>query len=106
MSTTAALIATANAITLILGGMIATLGWRAYRRTGSPALRALAAGIGLVTVGTAIGGSLHQFTSTDLITAVAIQSVFVACGFAVMAYSLSKTAYSPPLRGRILTRRR
>lgn len=91
MSTTTAVIVSANLITLVFGGAITGLGWRAYRRTGSHALRALAIGIGLVTLGTAVGGSLHQMVGTDVVTAVAVQSVFVAVGFVVLAYSLMRT---------------
>lgn len=106
MSTTTVIIAGANAVTLVLGGAIAYLGWRAYRRTEAGALRALAVGIGLVAVGTAAGGLLHQFTDAQLTTAVAIQSVFVAIGFAILAYSLSRTADMPSIRGRLPIRSR
>jgi hypothetical protein len=51
-------------------------------------LRALAAGIGLLTVGALIGGALHQFLGLSLGLSVTIQSVCTAVGFAVMTYSL------------------
>ncbi len=106
MSTTILIIAVANAVTLVLGGTITFLAWRAYRRTESAALRSLSIGIGLVTLGTLIGGSLHQLVATDVTTAVAVQSVFVAVGFAVLGYSLSKTAAAPPIRSTLFTRLR
>lgn len=105
MSSTITIIAVTNAITFVLGGMIAALAWRAYRRTTSRALRAMAIGIGLVTTGMATGGLLHQFTGTDLLTAVAIQNSFVALGFAVLAYSLSKTATPTERTRRLLIQR-
>lgn len=94
MPTTTVIVA-ANVATLVLGGAITALAWRAYRRTGSQALFSLSLGIGLVTLGTAIGGLLHQLTPYNLLTAVAIQSVFVACGFAVLGFSLTRTAATP-----------
>lgn len=97
-------IAVANTVTLLLGGLITYLAWRAYRRTEARALRALSIGIGLVTMGMVIGGLLHQFTGTELLTAVAIQSVFVATGFSVLAYSLSKTAEPAERTKRLITR--
>lgn len=105
MISTTTIIAIANAITLLFGGTITYLAWRAYRRTDARALRAMTIGIGLVTLGMAIGGSLHQFTDTELLTAVALQSSFVALGFAVLAYSLSRTAAPAPPR-QLLTRSR
>lgn len=100
------IIVIANLITLVLGGFICLLGCRAYRRTGATALRALAVGFGLVTVGTAIGGLLHQFTPVEFIGGVALQSLFVAAGFAILAYSLSNNVERPALRSRWLSRQR
>lgn len=83
-------------VTLICGGLITTLAYRAYRRTGVRTLRALAIGLGLVTIGGLIAGGAHQFTSLDLTLGIAIQSTFTALGFAVLAYSL----YAENIRGR------
>lgn len=75
-------------ITVIFGTLLTALAWRAQRRTGSAALRALAFGIGLVTLGTLSGGVLHQVVGVDLVVGVGVQSVFTALGFAVMTYSV------------------
>jgi len=85
---TTLVLALTKAATLVFGTLLTSLSWRAYRRTGAPALRALAAGIGLVTVGAIVGGALHQFVAIRLIVAVSVQSVFTATGFAVLTYSL------------------
>jgi hypothetical protein len=78
----------AQTATLLFGGAITILAVRAYRRTGSPALRALAVGIGLLTVGALLGGTLHQLLGLGLRTSVLVQSVATAVGFAVLTYSL------------------
>lgn len=78
----------AEAVTLFVGGFVTFLAGRAYLRTGSPALRALAVGLGLVTVGGLLAGAVHQMTGVDLVGAIAIRSTFTAAGFLVLAYSL------------------
>jgi hypothetical protein len=74
--------------TLLLGGLITFFSLKAHRRTGSPALRALAIGFGLVTVGALIAGVGHQFTSLSLTHSVVIESSLTLVGFAVIVYSL------------------
>lgn len=78
----------ANTVTLVFGSAIVLLAYRAYARTGSRALRALTVGLGLVTLGTLLGGSLHQLTGASLLESIAVQSTFTALGFVVLAYSL------------------
>ena len=86
---TTVIIAT-NTITLVFGGIVTAVAVRAYLRTGAPALRALAVGLGLVTVGTVVGGVVHQLLSIELLTAVAIQSAFTAAGCLALALSLTR----------------
>jgi len=81
-------IAATQTVTLLAGGFVTLLAFRAYRRTGAPALRALSAGLGLVTAGALLAGVVHQVAHTDLATAIAVQSTAMAVGFAVLAYSL------------------
>lgn len=88
MNHVSAIIVAANTVTLLFGTFVTLLAYRAYRRTDSPALRALAVGLGLVTVGTIAGGVLHQVTPTSLVTSIAVHSCFTAAGFVVLAYSL------------------
>ena len=81
-------ITAAKTATLLLGGLITYLTAKAYRRTGAPALRALAIGFGIVTLGGVIAG-IGDFTGVaDLRTSVLIQSTVTAIGFAVITYSL------------------
>lgn len=77
-----------NTVTLLCGGFVTVLAVRAYRRTGSQSLGALALGLGFVTIGALVAGVLHQLFGVDFATGVTIQSFFTAIGFGVMAYSL------------------
>jgi hypothetical protein len=77
-----------KATTLTFGGILTLLTFRAFRRTGSPAMRALMTGIGLVTIGVFLGGLLHEFFDVALVASASVQSVFTAVGFAVLTYSL------------------
>jgi len=74
--------------TLILGSLITFLSLKAHRRTGSPALRALAIGFGLITVGALLAGVGHQFTALSLAQSIVIESALTLFGFAVIVYSL------------------
>jgi hypothetical protein len=73
---------------LLLGGLITFLSLKAYRRTGSAALRALAAGFGLVTLGTILAGLGHQFAGVPLSQSVVVESSLTLAGFVVIIYSL------------------
>lgn len=81
----------AKVVTLAAGGFVTLLAFRAYSRTASPALRALAVGLGFVTVGAILGGAVHQFSTLGIAAGVAIQSTSTAIGFAILAYSLYAT---------------
>jgi hypothetical protein len=74
--------------TLILGSLITFLSFKAHRRTGSPALRALTIGFGLVTIGALLAGVGHQFTALSLAESIVIESSLTFFGFAVIVYSL------------------
>ncbi|MFC6719681.1 hypothetical protein ACFQGT_13160 [Natrialbaceae archaeon GCM10025810] len=82
-----AIIAAANTATLITGGAVALLSFRAYRRTGAPPLRAVAVGFGFIIVGSILGGLAHLLGG-DVALGVSLQSSFTAGGFAVLLYSL------------------
>ena len=88
MDVLTAAIVVSNTVTLLFWGAIVWFAYRAYARVRTPALRALAIGLGLVTLGTLLGGSLHQLTGASLLASIAVQSSFTALGFVVLAYSL------------------
>lgn len=77
-----------KALTLVLGGLITLYAGRAYRRTRSPALRALALGFGTVTLGALLAGIVDQLTPLDPRIALAVESLFTSVGFGVILYSL------------------
>ena len=78
-------------VTLLLGGLITYLGYRAYRRTGARALRALSVGFGLVTIGSLLAGVADVVLGTPLAVGLLIESSLIAVGFAVIVYSLYLT---------------
>jgi hypothetical protein len=82
------IIVVASTAILLLGGSITYYALQAYRRTGDPSLRALAIGFGIVTAGALLGGFFHQILEVDFAIGIAINSVSMAIGFAVIVYSL------------------
>lgn len=82
------LLVAAKTVTLACGVILTTLTYRAYRRRGSAAMRVLCLGLGLVTAGGVLAGSLHQLVGMPLATSTTIESVFMAAGFGVLTYSL------------------
>lgn len=75
-------------VILLLGSGITLIAVRAYRRTEEPALRALAVGFGTITLGGILAGAAHQFLGITLKQGIVISSLLVACGLAVILYSL------------------
>jgi len=67
---------------------LAILGFRAYRRTGAPALRTLAVGFALITVAGLAGGVGFQTGTISFEECVAVQSVGTAIGALIVTYSL------------------
>lgn len=88
MSWTGTAIVAVKTVILLLGGGITYTAYRAYQRTGTPSLRALGIGFGIVTLGTLLAGIADQVFSVSLETGVLVNSVLVAVGFAFIMYSL------------------
>ncbi|WP_132058796.1 DUF7521 family protein [Halorussus amylolyticus] len=82
------LVVALKTITLLLGGLITYFAFKAYRRTGSPALRALSLGFAVVTLGAFLAGIADQATGIDRSFVLVIESGLTALGFAVITYSL------------------
>lgn len=82
------IIAASKVATLVLGGLISFLSWRAYKRTDAPPLRALAVGFAVVTLGTFLGGAVVLLTPETTLTGIVVSSVLSLVGFAVITYSL------------------
>jgi hypothetical protein len=78
-----------KSLTLLLGGSITFYALKAYRRTSSPALRALATGFGVITLGALAAGIVDQLVPMLGPTiALIVESLFTTLGFGVILYSL------------------
>ncbi|WP_159899366.1 DUF7521 family protein [Salinirussus salinus] len=86
--TTPVAIVALKTLTLLLGALITYLSYKAYRRTGAPALRALSIGFGVVTLGTLLAGVLDQVLQFRIQVGLLVESALVTVGFAVIVYSL------------------
>lgn len=75
-------------LTLVLGGLITFLAWKAYRRTDEQSLRALTWGFAVITLGSLLAGVVHLLSPMGLLAGVLLQSILTAVGFAVIVYSL------------------
>jgi hypothetical protein len=73
---------------LVLGGLITYFSLKAYRNTGSGALRALAIGFGIITLGALLGGTFDVIFGVSLATGLLIDAILTFIGFAVITYSL------------------
>lgn len=82
------LVVALKTVTLLLGGFITFFAHKAYRRTDSPALRALALGFGVVTLGAFLAGIADQILAINRTTVLIIESVLTVTGFGVITYSL------------------
>lgn len=78
----------AKTVTLVLGGLVTFVTWKAFRRTGRPALRALFIGFAVVTLGSLAAGVVDQLLAVDSDYALVVESVLTALGFSVVAASL------------------
>ena len=78
-------------LTLLLGGLITFLAYRAYRRTHSQSLGALAVGFAIVTLGALLAGVGDLIVDLPLEQTILLESILTASGFAVIVYSLYAT---------------
>lgn len=78
-------------VTLLLGGVITYLAFKAYRRTGMDGLKFLSLGFGIVTLGALIAGVVDQVLVVDGHLALTIESALTMIGFLVVTYSLYAT---------------
>lgn len=73
---------------LVLGAILTVLAYRAYLRTMDSGLGALAFGIGLITIGAAVGGILHQVFDMELIAGVLVQNLSIIAGLVLFCYAV------------------
>jgi hypothetical protein len=86
--TVVSLIVVVKTCILVLGGLITYFSYKAYRRTGQDALRALTVGFGVVTFGALTAGILDAVLGVSLALGVLIDATLTLVGFAVITYSL------------------
>lgn len=89
--TVPSIIVVLKTLTLILGGLITFLAFKAYRRTRNRSLGALSVGFAIVTLGTLLAGVADQLLSADFQTGLLIESALIAIGFLIIVYSLYTT---------------
>jgi hypothetical protein len=85
------LLTIAQALILILGGIVVYYATKSYRKTKSGAMLFLAIGFGFVTLGAASAGVLYNLSSSSLEVAIAAQASFQVIGFFAIVYSLKGT---------------
>lgn len=78
-------------ISLLFGGFITYLAFKAYRKTGARSLGALSLGFAIITTGTFLAGVVDQVLDAGFQTSQLIESALVALGFLVIVYSLYTT---------------
>lgn len=95
MSHVTVAIAVTKTLAVLFGGLITYFAFSAYQRTEAGELGALAAGFGIVTVGTILGGvvdlagpSVGLAGQSGVLYGVLVQSVLTLAGFGVIVYSL------------------
>lgn len=88
MSHLPTLIVGLKTVTLVLGGLVTYFSYKAYSRTGSSALRALALGFGAITLGALLAGITDQLLWANRNLALVVESFLTAVGFAIITYSL------------------
>lgn len=86
--TTPIAIVALKTLTLILGGVITYLSYRAYRRTRAQPLRYLSLGFGIVTLGTLLAGLVDQVLNASIRIGLLVETALIAVGFGIIVYSL------------------
>lgn len=85
------LVITFKTITLILGGIITYLAFKAYRRTRIAGLQFLTVGFGVVTFGALLAGIIDLVLQVSRPMALIVQSALTMLGFLIITYSLYAT---------------
>lgn len=75
-------------LNLLAGGLITYYAYKAYRRTDSLHLRAVAVGFGFVTLGALLAGVVDQILVFDPNLAIVVEGIFTTVGFVIILYSI------------------
>ncbi|WP_049972756.1 DUF7521 family protein [Haladaptatus cibarius] len=77
--------------TLVLGGIVSLMAYRAYNRTRIAGLQFFAIGLTVITLGTFLVGVFHHIGGASVIIGMTLESVIISIGFIVMIYGLKQT---------------
>ncbi|MFC7078677.1 DUF7521 family protein [Haloarcula halophila] len=94
-TTSTVLLVVVTAVTLVVGGSIARLAYRAARRTDSEPLRLFSYGFGSIAVGLAASGFVSLVTTWSTGEVLIVQGVFVLIGLAFLVRSLYVGGQNP-----------
>lgn len=73
---------------LVLGGIVALLAYRAYRKTQMDGLQYFAVGLAVITIGTVLVGFFHHIVGISLTAGMLVESLILCAGFVVMIVGL------------------
>jgi hypothetical protein len=76
-------------MTAIVGLFVATLAYRGYRRNGSPKMRALAIGIGLLTAGVYVAVILADASGAGSGVVLLVRGLVTVTGLSVVLYAIT-----------------
>jgi urea transporter len=79
----------AQALVLVLGGVVVYFASRAYRKTRSKSMAFLTLGFLFVTFGAVLAGVLFEFMNMDIVEVQVAQAASQVAGFAFIVYSLA-----------------
>lgn len=82
------LLTAVRALLLVLGLVTTAVSFRAYRVERTRYLRNATVGFGFITLGVLVEGVLYQATALTLTQVHVVESLALACGFAVLLWSL------------------
>lgn len=82
------LLRAAKIVLLALGGLVAYLAWKGYRRSRETTMLYLSAGFALITVGILLQGVLFELADVALARADLAATLVSLAGFGVIVWSL------------------
>ena len=77
-----------RSVTAVVGLFVATLAYRGYRRNGSPKMRALAVGIGVLTAGVSVAVVLADAAGVASGVVLLVRGLVTVVGLCVVLYAI------------------
>ncbi|KDS90758.2 hypothetical protein FK85_10580 [Halorubrum saccharovorum] len=82
-------VSVARGVTAVVGLFVATLAYRGYRRNGSAKMRALAVGIGLLTVGVYVAVMLADMVGAGNGVVLLVRGLVTVISLCVVLYAIT-----------------